>query len=288
MQTEKNLGKAVDDADRECFVDIVRRPLRLPPKATVPLVARSIGHARFSPRAIECASRVNYSKVMWAVENTGTVKFADREHVLAPGYMVVYAPHTFQFAQAHDAPWELRWFTWEGPLAVEIGMAFGFKRAGIYKSEVPPVKILDQIRDAIRMGTKEDEIKASVMAYDLLAHVSRRPQGLPDDPLIREMVVLIEKEWSSPTFGIKTLARHFQMHRSTLTRRFQASMGIAPSDYLLNMRLQRAMMLLKQTDQPIREIGRLCGYSDPAYFARLFRNFQKETPRQFRKTSFYS
>ena len=53
-------------------------------------------------------------------------------------------------------------------------------------------------------------------------------------------------------------------------------------DYLLNLRLDLAKVMLTNTELPINEIGSRVGYPDANYFAKLFKNVTGRTPTQYR------
>ena len=53
-------------------------------------------------------------------------------------------------------------------------------------------------------------------------------------------------------------------------------------DYLLNLRLDLAKVMLTNTELPINEISSRVGYPDANYFAKLFKNVTGRTPSQYR------
>ena len=54
-------------------------------------------------------------------------------------------------------------------------------------------------------------------------------------------------------------------------------------EYLQNVRMKKASEMLEKTDKTIAEIASLVGYSDPAFFYRLFRKTMNMTPQEYRK-----
>jgi len=72
------------------------------------------------------------------------------------------------------------------------------------------------------------------------------------------------------------------MSRSNLMRIFRQATGQSPIEYLVRLRIQRAMELLRSTDLSITEIAMEVGFSDSNYFARQFRRALGESPRSFR------
>ena len=66
-------------------------------------------------------------------------------------------------------------------------------------------------------------------------------------------------------------------------RTFKKSLGKAPFDYLNEYRLDKARELLETTDLTITEIAVSTGFSDSAYFGKVFRNYFECTPGGYRK-----
>lgn len=69
-----------------------------------------------------------------------------------------------------------------------------------------------------------------------------------------------------------------------LNRIFRAYYMTSPMAYLQRLRLDRACMLLKQTNLSITEISYECGYNDSNYLTRQFRKTYGMTPKAFRKS----
>ncbi len=63
---------------------------------------------------------------------------------------------------------------------------------------------------------------------------------------------------------------------------FKQSVGIAPYQYLLQQRIERAKRLLKQGDRSIIDIALLCGFSSHSHFSKHFRQVTGLTPKAYR------
>lgn len=68
-----------------------------------------------------------------------------------------------------------------------------------------------------------------------------------------------------------------------LARLFRESLGIGFSDYLIELRIQKAANLLRQSNRSIQEIAARVGYSDPSRFTIHFRRRFGQTPSEFRR-----
>ena len=82
--------------------------------------------------------------------------------------------------------------------------------------------------------------------------------------------------------GTAHIAAVFHYNKSYLGRIFKEETGMSIARYLQNVRIARAKELLLQTRLPVIEIAARCGFSDVAYFNRVFKTAEKMTPTDYR------
>ena len=64
---------------------------------------------------------------------------------------------------------------------------------------------------------------------------------------------------------------------------FKKEIGVAFTEYVINLRIQYACRLLETTSYPAYRISIECGFSDPSYFNRVFCAKINMTPQTYRK-----
>lgn len=84
---------------------------------------------------------------------------------------------------------------------------------------------------------------------------------------------------------VPDIAKAVHYSRFHLEVTFRKTTGAGVRENLIRMRLNRAKILLIQTNLPIAEIGYNVGYVDPAYFSAAFRLREGTTPLQYRIAS---
>ncbi|AXF05526.1 GlxA family transcriptional regulator [Paraburkholderia hospita] len=72
------------------------------------------------------------------------------------------------------------------------------------------------------------------------------------------------------------------MSERNFLRRFKNEMGMTPSDYLLQARLDMSCRMLVETRLPIDKIARRCGIGSGGHLAKLFRKHLSTTPTEYR------
>lgn len=83
--------------------------------------------------------------------------------------------------------------------------------------------------------------------------------------------------------SIDTIAENVQRSSSYLSRIFKESTGMTVNDYLIQLRIKRAMELIQQQDLSIEEICREIGYANVSYFNKIFKARTGLTPGQYRQ-----
>lgn len=80
------------------------------------------------------------------------------------------------------------------------------------------------------------------------------------------------------------IASYVGVHAGHLHRLFRAETGARVTEYLTNIRLEKAKTLLKRTDMPIASVAFLSGISSQQYMSRLFHKHVGLTPQAYRNS----
>jgi AraC-like DNA-binding protein len=89
----------------------------------------------------------------------------------------------------------------------------------------------------------------------------------------------------SADWNLEGLAMVAGLSRAAFAQRFKRLAGDTPAHYLARVRIQRAMDLLRSTDDSVERIAEHVGYGDPFVFSKAFKRIQGVSPREFKKTS---
>ncbi|WP_040717056.1 helix-turn-helix transcriptional regulator [Paenibacillus daejeonensis] len=82
---------------------------------------------------------------------------------------------------------------------------------------------------------------------------------------------------------VESAAAHIGVSRGHFTKRFTASYGLPPVQYLQQLRLVRAQHLLAHTDSKLAEIAHSVGYPDLFSFSKAFKKHHGLPPGVYRK-----
>jgi len=103
-------------------------------------------------------------------------------------------------------------------------------------------------------------------------------------PKVTQAVLLMEANIEEP-LTTDEIAQQVCVSRRQLERIFKQFLNRVPSQYYLELRLNRARQMLQQTSTSIIQIGLSCGFSSGPHFSSAYRNFFGVTPREDRNLS---
>lgn len=84
-------------------------------------------------------------------------------------------------------------------------------------------------------------------------------------------------------FNLDRLAAQSGLSKFYFNRLFKSAVGVSPSHYHINLRMDAARLLLRETKQSVVEIALDIGYANPSHFAQLFRRETGLSPSDYRR-----
>ncbi|MGN0777923.1 MAG: AraC family transcriptional regulator [Aristaeellaceae bacterium] len=137
-----------------------------------------------------------------------------------------------------------------------------------------------------RSGPLMEEQVEALLTLILLFAREKRPDmflGESGDAFLPMGDILdeLDRSFAQP-FSLQELARRYHVSPGCLSSHFSRCVGMRPMQYVTLSRLTQARALLMQTQLPVMEVARQCGYNDVSSFVRRFREEFGVTPLQFR------
>lgn len=102
-----------------------------------------------------------------------------------------------------------------------------------------------------------------------------------EDGLVRRALQMLQQSHSQP-ITIQSLCRDLKVNRRTLEIRFRAVLGRTPREELERQRVNRAKLLLAQTDYKMPWIAEQCGFNDAERLSVVFRKVTGVPPSVYR------
>lgn len=118
--------------------------------------------------------------------------------------------------------------------------------------------------DVLKMGRVPSRKRAALAPWQL-----RRATAFIDDHCLRRI-------------RLDELAQLTGLSASHFSHSFKASTGVAPLEWQMRARLDRAKLMLLADEQPLTAIAADTGFADHAHFSRVFRRHEGMTPSRWR------
>ncbi len=120
--------------------------------------------------------------------------------------------------------------------------------------------------------------RAKADIYDILSTVENDKRTAITNEAVESCIRYIDLNFCDPSLTVESACELSFISVSTLQRAFSKHFGVSPKQYLIKLRMNKAIELLTNTDKPIKEISFECGICDEKYFSRIFRRIYGYSP----------
>lgn len=241
------------------------------------------------------AVRSNYV-IHYIVKGKGTFHYDGKIHELKAGDFFLLKPNEVTYYQAdHQDPWTYYWFGLSGSKTEEYFQLSLFGRDAILRKQKHSEQLEHAMINAVQ--TTQDINHDTEMHLHLFSSLYEiffiLHKYFPNPNKIEENSAkkiwyktkkLIEIQYGDPELTIANIAKNLTINRSYLSTVFKQFQNVSPKEYLLQVRMNRACELLKNTKEPIKIISYSVGYDDPLNFSKAFRKHHQMSPRQYRES----
>lgn len=264
------------------------------PKSTTPLHCMAIS-AGYEQRKNEVYSwdglergTAPFLVVQHTLVGEGRLDFGGVRHRLVPGQtMVLSMPHAHRYWLERGGHWEYFWMVLNGREALRLARELIDARGPVVSL---PEAVIDRMAGACLTLIEKADItpgEASAAAYAAMAALHDGVFGASAVPevglstALARVVAHVEANLGLP-LQVERLAAIAEMSRGHFVRQFGAAVGIAPSDFVLERRLERIERLLLATDMSVVAIAKATGFADGNYLGKAFRRKRGVAPLEFR------
>ena len=149
--------------------------------------------------------------------------------------------------------------------------------------DMDPSDIVNQYFKHAKNHSIEEQWDLVVRFAESLCQSIHRYKNTNMDKSIEVMRRYINENYCDPNLSVNQLADYLSVHRTLISKMLKSRLGMTFSDYILELRIKKAMSLLKETDISIQEIGKKVGYINYTTFKRAFIRYLGISPREYRE-----
>lgn len=233
------------------------------------------GWEQCDPRhAFGPAVRTNWL-LHYVVSGSGIFCRDGKTHILQRGDMFIIRPYeeTFYKADGID-PWNYIWigFTGDFPISQVLNR--------------PVLHLPDQgaVFEEMLYCTRLENGREAFLSGCLFKLMSALMEQQPvSSDYIDKAVGLIHSQYSDG-ITVQQIADRLNLDRCYFSCLFKERMGIPPRDYLINLRLEKAVKLMREHNETPSTAAASVGYGDLYHFSKIFKKRYGLSPRNYLKS----
>ncbi|MCO5236835.1 MAG: AraC family transcriptional regulator [Chitinophagaceae bacterium] len=150
----------------------------------------------------------------------------------------------------------------------------------------PFLVIFQRLLDTVRNGLPGYHQVVSGITLEMLAMLynisTHKHQSQNKDLQLIHKAKFLLRESLEQSIDIPKMVRELPMGYSKFRKLFKEETGISPHQYYLNLRINRAKLLLQTTELNINEIAYHSGFESEYYFSKFFKKKVSLSPTEFR------
>lgn len=150
-----------------------------------------------------------------------------------------------------------------------------------------PSAVMDRMKRALTLSTSHmqgDRVQVNSLVFETIAELlyqSRQETNRRVDVLTSQIIAFIN---DNPFASARQLSESIHFNYEYLSRVFSKNMKMTIRHYKNQIKIQRAIELLKTSNKTIAEISGELGYENPYYFSRVFKQIAGVSPLKFKQS----
>ncbi|GBF71900.1 AraC family transcriptional regulator [Paenibacillus sp. 598K] len=137
-------------------------------------------------------------------------------------------------------------------------------------------------RTVMEQGTLRDVRRVLHTALEAIHRTHAPSTDSKHEMIVEAIKAIVQGSYMDMGLNLAHIADTVRMSENYVGKLFRASQGMSIADYINEVRLEQARLLLEQTDITVNGIMERVGYGNQSYFFRLFKRRFGTTPKEYR------
>lgn len=212
-----------------------------------------------------------YYLIHYVVSGKGRFIKKDFDVTVTPGYAFLIKPNEVCTYRADENdPWEYIWIGFDGKVAKKLDSL----KDCVFK--VDGKIFTDMVKSDRLKNTREEYLVSKI--FLLISNLFEGENHKKE--LVEYLAGYIEENYFSRLY-VSELAKMVNLDQRYLTRLFKAKKGISLQQYIIDIKMKKATLLIK--DFSVADTAKMVGYDDVFNFSKMFKKNVGVSPLKYKK-----
>lgn len=225
------------------------------------------------------------------LEGTGALQYDAEQFYLKTGdCFFIDVRRSFQYQSTPEQPLDVMWVQFSGAASEGYHQLFCRQHDAVFHPAAA-ARITSVMQEIIHLNEEdlpETEILTSKALTDLLTLMLTVSIAANTDSALyaklKSIRAYLDQNYTKD-IHLDELSKNFDISKYYLTREFKRAYGVTIFQHIIQLRIDYAKRLLRQTDKSVEEISAACGFNDQSYFSKQFKKSENITCLAFRRRS---
>lgn len=231
---------------------------------------------------------IDYWVIHYCVEGEGffSTPFFSERKITAGDFFIIPSNCKNVYYPNRENPWQYRWIGFSGSL---IDRCFSKLELNQYNCVINHsfdhrIDVLFQdIYESFKKENLFQTMSASFILFDTIDRMNLKVDKTSQAELLFKDILNFIDDNMSENLSVNQISKANNIDRTYLYKLFQLYKGVGPSEYIQELKLQKACSLLRKSSLSITEIAFESGFSSSSYFSKFFHSKLDISPSTYRK-----
>lgn len=231
---------------------------------------------------------IDYWVIHYCVAGEGffSTPFFPERKITAGDFFIIPSNCKNVYYPNRTNPWQYRWVGFSGTLMDYYFSDLKLDKSNCVISHSFDHRMDDLFQDIYEAFKKNEHFRtmaSSFILFDNIDRINKKTDDTPQSEHLFKKVLNYIDDNISENLSVNQISEANSIDRTYLYKLFQTHKGIGPSEYIQELKLQKACSLLRKSSLSITEISYETGFSSSSYFSKFFHSKLGIAPSTYRK-----